>query len=149
MFGKLQNDRSDVKRKGSWPWQAAQRPGCRPVEHEFHPLCVRANGTATPSALAFIQPRGRWISFPGSENRSRFARQVRLLIIEELIVNKDQVKGAAKDIAGKIQEEAGKLIGSREQEAKGLKHQAEGKVQKGVGDLKEAVSDLKEAVKKG
>jgi len=68
---------------------------------------------------------------------------------EEYIVNKDQVKGAAKDIAGKIQEEAGKLIGSKEQEAKGLKHQAEGKVQKGVGDLKEAVGDLKDAVKKG
>jgi hypothetical protein len=28
-------------------------------------------------------------------------------------MNKDQVKGAAKDIAGKIQEDSGKLVGSR------------------------------------
>lgn len=54
-------------------------------------------------------------------------------------MNKDQVKGEAKDIAGKIQEEAGKLVGSKEQQAKGLEKQIEGKMQKGVGDLKETV----------
>ncbi|AEJ01406.1 CsbD family protein [Nitrosomonas sp. Is79A3] len=54
-------------------------------------------------------------------------------------MNKDQVKGEAKDIAGKIQEEAGKLVGSKEQQAKGLEKQVEGKIQKGVGDLKETV----------
>ncbi|MBK6957695.1 MAG: CsbD family protein [Nitrosomonas sp.] len=54
-------------------------------------------------------------------------------------MNKDQVKGEAKDLAGKIQEEAGKLVGSKEQQAKGLEKQIEGKIQKGVGDLKETV----------
>jgi uncharacterized protein YjbJ (UPF0337 family) len=54
-------------------------------------------------------------------------------------MNKDQVKGTAKDIGGKIREEAGKLIGSSGQQAKGLKDQARGKLQKSVGDLKEAV----------
>jgi len=54
-------------------------------------------------------------------------------------MNKDQVKGEAKDLAGKIQEEAGKLVGSKEQQAKGLGKQIEGKIQKGVGDLKETV----------
>lgn len=58
-------------------------------------------------------------------------------------MNKDQVKGEAKDIAGKVQQEAGKLVGSKEQQAKGLGKQAEGKVQKGVGDLKEAATDHK------
>ena len=57
-------------------------------------------------------------------------------------MNKDQVKGAAKDIAGKVQEEAGKLVGSKEQQAKGLSKQVAGKLQKGVGDAKEAVKDL-------
>jgi uncharacterized protein YjbJ (UPF0337 family) len=33
--------------------------------------------------------------------------------------NKDQVKGELKDLGGKIQEEAGKLVGSKEQQAKG------------------------------
>jgi len=56
-------------------------------------------------------------------------------------MNKDQVKGAAKDIAGKIQEEGGKLAGSKSQQAKGLEKQLEGKVQQKVGDLKEAVKD--------
>ena len=54
-------------------------------------------------------------------------------------MNKDQVKGEVKDLAGKIQEEAGKLTGSKEQQAKGLEKQIEGKIQKGVGDLKETV----------
>ena len=57
-------------------------------------------------------------------------------------MNKDQVKGKAKDIGGKIQEEAGKLVGSSEQQAKGLNKQAEGKLQKGLGDAKEAVKNV-------
>lgn len=56
-------------------------------------------------------------------------------------MNKDQVEGAAKDLGGKIQEEAGKLVGSKEQQAKGLMHQVEGKIQQHVGNLKEAVKD--------
>lgn len=58
-------------------------------------------------------------------------------------MNKDQAKGEAKDIAGKVQEEAGKLIGSKDQEAKGLGKQIEGKVQKGVGDIKDALKGHK------
>jgi uncharacterized protein YjbJ (UPF0337 family) len=58
-------------------------------------------------------------------------------------VNKDQVKGVAKDIAGKIQEEAGRLVGSKEQQVKGLEKQISGKVQKTVGDVKQAVKDFK------
>jgi len=45
-------------------------------------------------------------------------------------MNKDQVKGAAKDVAGKVQEEVGKLVGSKEQQIKGLSKQISGKVQK-------------------
>ena len=56
-------------------------------------------------------------------------------------MNKDQIKGAAKDIGGKIQEEAGKLVGSKEQQAKGLLNQVEGKAQQQVGNLKETVKD--------
>ena len=53
-------------------------------------------------------------------------------------MNKDQVKGTAKNIGGKIQAEAGKLLGNTEQQAKGLKKQAEGKAQRNLGDLKKA-----------
>lgn len=56
-------------------------------------------------------------------------------------MNKDQVKGQAKNIAGKVQEAAGKLVDSKSQETKGVKLQAEGQVQKGYGETKEAVKD--------
>lgn len=41
-------------------------------------------------------------------------------------MNKDQVQGGAKDIAGKVQDQAGKLVGSKEQQAKGLEEQVVG-----------------------
>jgi uncharacterized protein YjbJ (UPF0337 family) len=56
-------------------------------------------------------------------------------------MNKDQVKGVVKDVAGKVQEKAGKLVGSKEQQVKGLSKQVAGKAQKGVGDLKQAIKD--------
>ena len=57
-------------------------------------------------------------------------------------MNKDQVKGAVKDVAGKTQEAFGEAIGNPEQEAKGEARQVEGKVQKKVGDVKEGVKDI-------
>ncbi|MBE0549120.1 MAG: CsbD family protein [Rubrivivax sp.] len=58
-------------------------------------------------------------------------------------MNKDQVKGAVKEAAGKVQQKAGKLLGSTEQEAKGLAKKLEGKVQKKVGDAKEALKEAR------
>ncbi len=57
-------------------------------------------------------------------------------------MNKDQVKGVAKDVAGKVQEQAGKLVGSQEQQIKGLSKQISGKVQKAAGDVKQSVEDF-------
>jgi uncharacterized protein YjbJ (UPF0337 family) len=54
-------------------------------------------------------------------------------------MNRNQVKGTVKDIAGKVQEEAGKLVGNKEQQAKGLLKQVEGKAEKRFGDVKEIV----------
>ena len=59
-------------------------------------------------------------------------------------MNKDQVKGAAKDVGGKVQEEVGKLVGSKHHQTEGLKNQIAGKMQEKVGDLKEAVKDAKD-----
>jgi uncharacterized protein YjbJ (UPF0337 family) len=57
-------------------------------------------------------------------------------------MNKDQVKGVAKNIAGKVQEQAGKVVGSKEQQVKGLSKQISGKVQKNLGDAEEAIKNL-------
>lgn len=54
-------------------------------------------------------------------------------------MNKDQIKGTAKEIVGKVQEEAGKLVGSEEQQIKGLGKQITGKVQQSVGDVEEII----------
>ena len=56
-------------------------------------------------------------------------------------MNKDQVKGSAKDFAGKVQEGAGKLIGSKNQQVKGLSKQVAGKTERKYGDAKEAIKD--------
>lgn len=53
-------------------------------------------------------------------------------------MNRDQVKGAAKDAAGKVQRKAGEATGSVKQQAKGAARQVEGKVQKAAGDIREA-----------
>jgi uncharacterized protein YjbJ (UPF0337 family) len=57
-------------------------------------------------------------------------------------MNKDQVKGAAKEVAGKVQQQAGKLVGSKEQQIKGLSKQIAGKAQEDVGDVKQSVKDF-------
>ncbi|HUQ75913.1 MAG TPA: CsbD family protein [Burkholderiales bacterium] len=56
-------------------------------------------------------------------------------------MNKDQIKGTTKDIAGKAQQKIGEMTGSTKDQAKGIGKQVEGKVQKGVGDVKDAVHD--------
>ena len=56
-------------------------------------------------------------------------------------MNKDQVKGAIKDAAGKVQSKTGEMTGSTTQQVKGMAKQAEGKTQKKLGDAKEIVKD--------
>ncbi len=55
-------------------------------------------------------------------------------------MNRDQVKGAAKDVTGKIQRKFGELTGNETQQAKGAVKQVEGKVQKGAGNVEQALA---------
>ena len=54
-------------------------------------------------------------------------------------MNRDQAKGSAKDVAGKVQRKVGELMGNESQQAKGAAKQFEGKIQKGVGNVEEAL----------
>jgi uncharacterized protein YjbJ (UPF0337 family) len=56
-------------------------------------------------------------------------------------MNSNQVKGTAKDVAGKVQQKVGEATGSTSQQVKGVGKQVEGKIQKGVGDVEEAAKD--------
>ena len=56
-------------------------------------------------------------------------------------MNTNQVKGTAKDIAGKAQEQFGNATGDTTQQVKGVAKQVEGKLQKGVGNVENAADD--------
>ena len=56
-------------------------------------------------------------------------------------MNKDQVKGAVKEMTGKVQAQVGKVVGSTEQQVRGHIREAEGKTQHLVGDVKQWVMD--------
>ncbi len=54
-------------------------------------------------------------------------------------MNRDQVKGIAKDVAGKVQQKVGQLTGNKTQQLKGVAKQVEGNVQKRVGNVEQAL----------
>lgn len=56
-------------------------------------------------------------------------------------MNKDQVKGRAEDVKGKVKEAAGDLVGNEHLQGEGKADQAKGKTQAGYGDAKENVKD--------
>jgi uncharacterized protein YjbJ (UPF0337 family) len=53
-------------------------------------------------------------------------------------MNKDQVKGKVKDIAGRIERQAGEWTGDEKKEAHGTMKQTEGKIQNAWGNVKDA-----------
>lgn len=63
-------------------------------------------------------------------------------------MNSDQIKGTAKDIAGKAQRKVGEAVGSTEQQVKGGLKQVEGKAQKAVGNVKETFKDVHATTRK-
>jgi uncharacterized protein YjbJ (UPF0337 family) len=54
-------------------------------------------------------------------------------------MNKDRVKGKAKDVAGRIERQVGEWTGDPEKQGKGAAKQVEGKVQNAWGKLKDGV----------
>jgi uncharacterized protein YjbJ (UPF0337 family) len=53
-------------------------------------------------------------------------------------MNKDEVKGKAKDIAGRVQRQVGEGTGDKEAQAEGAAKQVEGKIQNAWGNAKDA-----------
>lgn len=62
-------------------------------------------------------------------------------------MNNDEIKGKAKDIAGRVQRQVGEWTGDTEAEVKGTVKQAEGKAQNAWGKAKEAVKKPAENVR--
>jgi uncharacterized protein YjbJ (UPF0337 family) len=53
-------------------------------------------------------------------------------------MNKDQVEGKIKDVAGRVERQAGEWTGNKDAQVHGAVKQAEGKVQNAWGDVKDA-----------
>ena len=56
-------------------------------------------------------------------------------------MNRNQVKGLMKDVAGKGQRKVGEATGDANQQVKGTGKQIEGKVQRGIGDTEKAADN--------
>ncbi len=53
-------------------------------------------------------------------------------------MNKDQVQGKVKDVAGRIERQAGEWTGDKKKQVDGALKQVEGKVQNALGNAKAA-----------
>jgi len=59
-------------------------------------------------------------------------------------MNNDRVKGKVKDVAGRVERQAGEWTGDTEAQVKGAMKQAEGKAQNAWGKAKDAVKQTTE-----
>jgi uncharacterized protein YjbJ (UPF0337 family) len=75
------------------------------------------------------------VTIPTSGYQPAFIEELRMGI------NKDQVKGRVKEAAGKVQEVAGKAVGSADQQVKGNIKKNVGAAQAKFGDAKSDVKD--------
>ena len=53
-------------------------------------------------------------------------------------MERDEVKGTAKDVKGRLKRQAGEWAGDEEMQVSGATEQAKGKIQKAVGRVKKA-----------
>jgi uncharacterized protein YjbJ (UPF0337 family) len=56
--------------------------------------------------------------------------------LKDMGINKDQIEGRVKEATGKVQEVAGKAVGSTTQQVKGAINKATGAAQAKYGDVK-------------
>ncbi|MGA3194012.1 MAG: CsbD family protein [Terriglobales bacterium] len=56
-------------------------------------------------------------------------------------MNKDRVEGKAKDVAGRVERQAGEWTDDPKMQVRGAAKQVEGKVQNAVGQMKDASKD--------
>ncbi len=59
-------------------------------------------------------------------------------------MDKDRIKGAAKNMGGKIKEGAGKILGDEKMTREGQADQVEGKVQNSVGGVKDVIRETRD-----
>jgi uncharacterized protein YjbJ (UPF0337 family) len=63
-------------------------------------------------------------------------------------MDKDEIKGKAKDVTGRVERQVGEWTGDKDAQAEGAAKQVEGKVQNAWGKTKDAVRDAVDKVKR-
>ena len=63
-------------------------------------------------------------------------------------MDKDEIKGKAKDVAGRVERQVGEWTGDKDAQAEGAGKQVEGKIQNAWGKTKDAVRDAADKLKK-
>jgi uncharacterized protein YjbJ (UPF0337 family) len=71
-----------------------------------------------------------------------------MLLMGDISMDEDRLSGAAKNLAGKVEEGVGRTIGDTKTQAHGQTKQAEGRVQDLYGQAKQAAEDTIDAVRK-
>jgi uncharacterized protein YjbJ (UPF0337 family) len=110
--------------------------------------CLKCSAWAV-LALRLLRSIGRISDVPCLPDPTEFERAVGKHGMDERVgrmpavarrslmgINKDQVEGRAKEAAGKVQEVAGKAVGSTTQQVKGAVNHAAGAAQAKYGDVK-------------
>jgi uncharacterized protein YjbJ (UPF0337 family) len=109
-----------------------------PIFKQGYALCGRANRYAVYNSLAYF------LCNTCCHVAQRFFHSP----LRKIIMNKDQIKGTVKGIAGKAQQIAGKTINNKEMQFKGLHKQAVGHAEKALGDAKEGIKNARDKIKR-
>jgi len=70
---------------------------------------------------------------------ARFGIRRLCLTLGVVVMNKDRIAGAAKEIKGSIKQTVGKAVGDAKLQSDGTADKVEGKVQNAIGGLKDAL----------
>jgi uncharacterized protein YjbJ (UPF0337 family) len=79
--------------------------------------------------------------FRVTSHRVRSPVEAAVFAMKDIHMDKEHLKGVAKDAEGKLKEAAGKLLGDKSLEVKGKIDQVEGEAHKTLGDIKDAVKE--------
>jgi uncharacterized protein YjbJ (UPF0337 family) len=129
-----------ARRHGQSGTRSALRAWVPPVsEHEApHPGLMYAGAQSNFSHATTICLSAR---------HGRATEEFRSTFQGETTMNKDQIQGSAKNFVGKVQEETGKLFGSKRQQLEGLQKQVLGRAERSLGNAREITKDAKPAIR--
>jgi uncharacterized protein YjbJ (UPF0337 family) len=98
--------------------------------------------------VGFALREAHCLAQSGTTRAARWSQRNIIQSLEkESDMNRDQVKGRAKEVTGKAEKATGRALGKAGMQAKGLVKEAGGKIQKNIGDARDRAEDRDRDVK--